>query len=85
MLPGSGLTPTLDATKSPIDLLIANPGTFSFLSQTLAGPIGSPLGSLNGSTLPLHCKIRSCSSLISGLWSLDRAWAVHTLFGSWLF
>jgi hypothetical protein len=35
---GSLVTPTLPATKSPILLVIANPGTYLFLSQTLLGP-----------------------------------------------
>lgn len=30
--------PTEAATKSPIDLLIASPGKFSFFNQTLKGP-----------------------------------------------
>jgi hypothetical protein len=34
-LPGSEIQPTDPATKSPIDRLIASPGKFSFLSQTL--------------------------------------------------
>jgi hypothetical protein len=44
-LPGSGITPTDAATRSPKDLDIARPGIFSFFSHTLCGPIGSPLGS----------------------------------------
>ena len=35
---GSLVTPTLPATKSPIDRVIAKPGTYLFLSQTLLGP-----------------------------------------------
>jgi hypothetical protein len=38
-LPGSAITPTLAATLSPKDLLIANPGTSSSFNQTLDGPI----------------------------------------------
>lgn len=38
-LPGSAITPTDAATLSPKDLLIANPGTSSSLSQTLEGPM----------------------------------------------
>ena len=45
MLPGWVIVPTDAATLSPNDRDIANPGTFSVLSQTLAGPIGSPFGS----------------------------------------
>lgn len=35
---GSLVTPTLAATKSPIDLVIASPGTYLFFNQTLLGP-----------------------------------------------
>jgi hypothetical protein len=41
-LPGSQLTPKVVATKSPTALVIANPGIFSPLSQTLKGPTPSP-------------------------------------------
>lgn len=40
VLPGSAITPTLDATSSPKDLVIARPGISSFLSHTLNGPTG---------------------------------------------
>lgn len=69
---GSGETPTLWATESPIDQLIANPGMFSVQSQTRWGPIGKPLGSQNGSTLPPDFLIQNSSSLRSGLWSMDK-------------
>jgi hypothetical protein len=35
---GSLVTPTLAAAKSPIDLVIAKPGTCLFLSHTRFGP-----------------------------------------------
>lgn len=35
---GSAVTPTLPATRSPILLVMASPGTCLFLSQTLGGP-----------------------------------------------
>jgi len=71
------MTPTELATLSPIDRLIASPGTFSSLSQTRAGPIGCPSGSQNGSTLPLQSMIRSNSSFQSGLWSIEREVAIQ--------
>ena len=39
-LPGSQVTPTLEATSSPKDLVIASPGMSSFFNHTLNGPIG---------------------------------------------
>ena len=51
-LPGSAVTPTLEATSSPNDLVIARPGISCSLSQTLNGPIGFLSGSLNESILP---------------------------------
>ena len=51
-LPGSAITPTLAATLSPNDLLIANPGTSSSFNQTLEGPMNSLSSSLKGSILP---------------------------------
>lgn len=69
---GSGLTPTDYATESPIDLLIASPGIFSVLSQTLCGPIGWPFGSQKGSTRPPLFLILLLSSFLSGLWSIER-------------
>jgi len=74
---GSALQPTLCATESPNERVIARPGTSSTLSQTLNGPKGLPLWSLYESILPLFLIIRSASSLSSGLWSLVRAVAVH--------
>ena len=35
---GLAVTPTLVAAMSPIDLVIASPGTYLFLSQTRFGP-----------------------------------------------
>ena len=49
---GSYETPTEAATISPMDLVIAKPGTLSFLVQTLKGPIALPNWSLKDSTLP---------------------------------
>lgn len=77
---GSGITPTVAATKSPTDLLIARPGTFWVFNQTLAGPTGSPFSSLKGSTLPLVLRIRSSSSALSGLWSIERLVDIQTFF-----
>jgi len=75
---GSGETPTDYATESPIDLLIAKPGMFSVQSQTRCGPIGRPLGSQNGSTLPPDFQIQNSSSLRSGLWSIDKEVEIQT-------
>jgi hypothetical protein len=36
------MTPTCEAILSPIDRAIANPGIFSFFSQTREGPTGFP-------------------------------------------
>lgn len=56
------MTPTLAATSSPKERLIANPGISSFLSQTLNGPIGFLSGSLKESILPFALRILSASS-----------------------
>lgn len=61
-LPGSAVTPTLEATSSPNDLVMANPGISSFLSHTLSGPIGFLSGSLNESILPPYFMILAASS-----------------------
>lgn len=61
-LPGSAMTPTLPATSSPKDLVIARPGISSFFSQTLKGPMGFLCGSLNESILPPLLIILSASS-----------------------
>ncbi len=66
------MTPTDCATKSPIERLIASPGTSSLSSHTLFGPISSPVAwSLNASILPPLSRIRYPSSLSQGLWSRD--------------
>ena len=75
-LPGSAVTPTLDATSSPNDLVIARPGISSVLSQTLSGPIGLLSGSLNESILPPNLWILAASSAWQGFWSLEMAWAM---------
>jgi len=79
-LPGSAITPTLAATLSPKDLLIANPGTSSSFNQTLDGPINWSSSSLNGSILPPLFFILSDSSGSLGLWSLDKSWDFHSNF-----
>jgi hypothetical protein len=61
-LPGSAITPTLEATSSPNDLDIASPGMSSFFSHTLSGPTGFFSESLNESMRPLHLIILSASS-----------------------
>jgi hypothetical protein len=38
LISGSAVTPTEAAAISPIDLVIAKPGTYLFFSQTLLGP-----------------------------------------------
>jgi len=66
------MTPTDCATKSPIERLIARPGTSSLSSHTLLGPISSPVAwSLNASILPPLSRIRCPSSLSQGLWSRE--------------
>ncbi len=71
-LPGSAMTPTDCATKSPIERLMASPGTSSFSSHTLLGPMSSPVEwSLNASILPPRSKMRCPSSLSQGLWSRE--------------
>ena len=65
-LPGSAVTPTLEATSSPKDLVIANPGISSFLSHTRNGPIGLFSGSLNESILPPYLLILAASSAWQG-------------------
>lgn len=77
-LPGSAITPTLAATLSPKDRLIANPGTSSSFNQTLAGPINWSSSSLNGSILPPLLLILSASSGSLGLWSLVKSWDFHS-------
>jgi hypothetical protein len=77
-LPGSGVTPTEVAQRSPMDLLIASPGYASFFNQTLKGPYFCPFSNLvithylpeYLSTLPPDLFILSFSAGISGLWSL---------------
>jgi hypothetical protein len=59
---GSAVTPTLEATSSPKDLVIASPGISYSLSHTLSGPIGFFSGSLNESILPPYFKILAASS-----------------------
>jgi hypothetical protein len=72
-LPGSGMTPTVWAIKSPILRDIARPGTSSLRSQTRLGPMSSPVSwSLNASILPPRSIILAPSSLSQGLWSLDN-------------
>ena len=68
------MQPTEAATKSPIDLLMANPGKFSFFSQTLKGPDLIPFSNnyqvylpVYFSTRPLQAIILSFSSSRSGL------------------
>ena len=46
------MIPTFAATLSPKLLLIAKPGNYSYLNQTLYGPINPSLSSLYCSTLP---------------------------------
>ncbi|CAI2358847.1 unnamed protein product [Moneuplotes crassus] len=53
-------------TGSPMDLLLANPGTFAFLSR-LADPTGSPFSSLKESTLSSDSIILCYSSPPSNL------------------
>lgn len=65
-LPGSAVTPTLDATSSPKDLVIASPGISSFFNQTLKGPIGFLSGSLKESILPPYFMILAASSAWQG-------------------
>jgi len=62
VLPGSAMTPTLEATSSPNDLVIASPGISSCFNQTLNGPIGFLSGSLNESILPPALMTLSASS-----------------------
>lgn len=79
---GSAVTPTDDADMSPIDRVIASPGTYLFFSQTRLGPYNIPAlvlypggvipgVSLDYSILPLHFLILAASSGSSGLWSLE--------------
>lgn len=72
---GSCVTPTVLATKSPRDLVIARPGACLFFNQTLFGPknygLIFPWGTiLDCSILPLDFLILLASSFSSGLWSL---------------
>ena len=75
-LPGSAVTPTLDATSSPNDLVMARPGMSSFFNHTLRGPIGFLSWSLKESILPPYLMILAASSAWHGFWSLDMAWAI---------
>ena len=74
-IPGSAITPTLLATSSPKDLVMARPGMSSCFNQTLRGPIGFLSGSLKESILPPLLMIRSASSGWLGFWSLLTACA----------
>ena len=76
MISGVEITPTLAATRSPIDLDIASPGVCSFLNHTLEGPI-NVVPSLIGSIRPPEFSILTFSSGSSGLLSLDKGIAVH--------
>lgn len=80
LISGMGLTPTDAPTKSPKLRVIARPGTLSFCTQTLRGPIGSPYSSLKASTLPFILRMRSASFSRVGLWSVDSGMASHLLF-----
>jgi len=75
---GSAVTPTDVADMSPIERVIANPGTYLCLSQTRLGPYNipgfvlKPTGaipdySLDCSILPSHFLILAASSGSSGL------------------
>ena len=55
------MTPTLLATSSPKVLLIAIPGNFSPLTQTLLGPSKS-ISSSQGAISPPDSNILFCSS-----------------------
>lgn len=70
---GRALQPTEWETESPKDLVIASPGTSSFFSQTRSGPRGLLFWSLKESIRPPLARIRSASSLSSGLWSRVKA------------
>jgi len=59
---GSLITPIDEHRKSPILLVIASPGIFSFLSQTLRGSVYP----LEGQTLPPDYSILVRSSTFSG-------------------
>jgi hypothetical protein len=77
LISGSWVTPTVLATRSPRDLVIARPGAYLFFSQTLFGPKNYgfifPWGTiLDCSILPLDFLILLASSFSSGLWSLLR-------------
>lgn len=56
------MTPTLDATSSPKDLVMASPGMSSSFSQTRSGPTGFFSESRNESIRPLFLSTRSASS-----------------------
>lgn len=77
---GFQVTPTFLATVSPIDLLIANPGIFSFGSQTHYGPTNSPWWFFNLSILPYFEIILFFSGFFSGLCSTERGMIDEKLF-----
>jgi hypothetical protein len=79
MISGRGLTPTEAATRSPKLRVIASPGTLSFCTQTLKGPIGSPYSSIKGYIRPFIFLIRSAYFYTEGLWSFERGIASHLL------
>ena len=55
---GSQAHPTECAIVSPMDLDMANPGLFKFLTQTLCGPLNLPLQSWAAATFPPAVIIR---------------------------
>lgn len=66
---GSLDTPTLEATQSPKDLDIANPGIGGLdpRTQTRAGPTGLLSGVMYVYTQPPEAYIRASSATLSGL------------------
>lgn len=69
VMSGSHAHPTECATVSPKDLDIASPGLFTFLTQTLWGPLNLPRQSCAYTTFPPIFMTLYISFGVSGLWS----------------
>ena len=69
---GMEMTPTLCATESPIDLLMANPGIDYPLIHTLSGRSCFAIvrETFDCLTSPPFCSIRNFSFKMLGLWSV---------------
>ena len=72
LISGVAVSPIDYARRSPIERVMARPGTGGFLpgTQIRRGPMGCPSSSLKVSTTPPAFSITSLSAWTSGFWSV---------------